>query len=108
MAITDKGEIKPGYISDHCIINLTLEISTQNKGKGFWKLNTSLLHDQEYATIIKTVIKDNIIRYAKPNQNLENLDISFTISDQLFWEILKMEFRQATLPYAGKKKKHKK
>ena len=106
LAITDKSEIKPGYRSDHSIINLTLEISSQTKGKGFWKLNTSLLHDQEYATIIKTVIKDNIIRYAKPNQNLENLDISFTISDQLFWETLKMEFRQATIPYAGKKKKN--
>ena len=107
LAITDKSEIKPGYRSDHSIINLTLEISSQPKGKGFLKLNTSLLHDQEYATIIKTVIKDNIIRYAKPIQNLENFDISFTISDQLFWETLKMEFRQATIPYAGKKM-HKK
>ena len=105
MAVTDKCEIKPGYRSDHWIINLSMKISSQNKGKGFWKFNTSLLHDAKYANLIQTVIRDNIRRYASLDQNLENPDILLTITDQLFWETLKMKFRQATIPYSGKKKR---
>ena len=105
MNITDKTEIKAGYRSDHSIINLNLKISNQIRGKGFWKLNTSLLHDQEYVLSIKQVIRDNIQRYALPGQHFDNETILFEISDQLFFETLKMEIRKKSISYCSKKKR---
>lgn len=105
MSLSSKTEIKPGYRSDHSIINLALSISTHRRGHGFWKLNTSLLKDPEYAVLIKQTIQDNIERYATPNQDLTDPKITFNISDQLFFETLKMEIRQSTIPFASKKKK---
>lgn len=107
MARTDKTEIKPGYRSDHSIINLDLKINNQSRGKGFWKFNTSLLHDQEYSQLIKQVIRENIERYALPEQNLEIHDILFQVSDQLFFETLKMEIRTTTISYSSRKKRER-
>jgi len=105
MAFVDKTEINPGYRSDHSIISLNIKINNQTRGKGFWKFNTSLLHDEQYIQEIKQVIRENIERYAIPGQNLENKDILFEINDQLFFETLKMEIRKKTISYSSKKKR---
>ena len=107
MTLTSKTDIKPGYRSDHSIINLTLTICNDVRGKGFWKLNTSLLRDPDYIRLIKQTIKDNIERYAIPDQDITDPDVMFTITDQLFFETLKMEIRQSTIPFASRKKKEK-
>ena len=50
--VTDT-DIKPGFRTDHSRINLTLIIEANERGRGFWKLNCSLLTDKEYiGTII--------------------------------------------------------
>ena len=45
--------IKPGYRSDHSIIQLEIEFSKFQIGKGLWKFNTSLLSNQDYLKVIK-------------------------------------------------------
>lgn len=106
-ALTSKIEIKPGYRSDHSIIKLQLTISEEARGKGFWKFNTSLLNDNLYMPIIKEIIKVNIERYAIPEQDLTSHNVEFIISDQLFFETLKMEIRKVTIRYSSIKKKEK-
>ena len=105
MALTSKIEMKPGYRSDHSIVILNITITEEARGKGFWKFNTSLLHDIKYVILIKEVIRENIQRYAKPEQDLDNQKVQFNINDQLFFETLKMEIRKSTIYYSSKKKR---
>ncbi len=106
MALISKCDIIPGYRSDHSINNIILTISNEKRGRGFWKFNTSLLQDQEYIHIVKQTIRDTVERYALPDQDINNPNVPFNISDQLFFETLKMEIRQVTIPYTGKKKRN--
>ena len=51
----------PGYLSDHSIIYLKLKLEKENRGPGFWKLNTSLLHETEYREKIKKSICEMVV-----------------------------------------------
>ncbi len=50
-------KILPGLHSDHSILKISLVNNILNRGKGFWKFNATLLHDQEYVTNIKKIYK---------------------------------------------------
>ncbi len=51
-------DIMPGIHSDHSLLKFSIINHTKHKtGKGFWIFNTSLLHDHEYVTNIKNIIK---------------------------------------------------
>ena len=104
-----KTDITSGYRTDHNIITMALNLNNSNtRGRGFFKLNTTLLKDQEYINIIKECIFENVQRYAKPNQNLDNYSIvEFEISDRLFLDTLKMEIRRESIKYSAKKKREK-
>jgi exonuclease III len=58
MNIIETTIIKPGYRSDHSIVELTLNLSKHKKGPGLWKFNNSLLKDNEYVNEIKKCIAD--------------------------------------------------
>jgi len=62
------------------MITLQLSLHSNLRGRGFWKLNTSFLKDEEYAkqigTIIMTQTKDE---YAQDN----------TVTSGSFWEMKK-------------------
>jgi hypothetical protein len=42
-----------GYKSDHSFISVEIEKNSFARGKGFFKLNTSLLLDKDYIELIK-------------------------------------------------------
>ena len=42
------ADIAPGFKTDHSMITLILALHVNSRGKGFWKLNTSLLKDPRY------------------------------------------------------------
>ena len=45
----DATDIRPGILSDHSLIKLSLSSKGDTaRGKGFWKFNSSLLHDTNY------------------------------------------------------------
>jgi len=54
-----KYNINPGLHSDHSILNLKFEFQTSSRGRGFWKFNSVLLHDNNYVNSIKHIIKDS-------------------------------------------------
>ena len=64
-------EIHPGNRSDHSLINLTLDLQeTQQRGKGFWKFNNSLLNDSfEYVQLIKSTISEIRNEFLIDNKN---------------------------------------
>lgn len=90
--------IKPGYRSDHSLIEIKLKLTQQVKGPGLWKFNNSLLKDDTYVNEVKTCIAKVHNQYYDNNNRL-------TIGDQLFFEMLKLEIRGKTIAYTAAKKK---
>jgi hypothetical protein len=87
-------QVKTAMYSDHNPVQLTLRGKKDTmKGRGFWKLNASLLKDKEYLDTINAVIDQEIVK----KQKLENKG--------LLWDIVKMEIRSATISYSAYKAK---
>ena len=105
MSLVTKSDIVPGYRTDHSGITLGLHLDDNVRGHGFWKFNSSLLYHKQYIDLVKSVIKDTALQYAKPGQDLESEDIEFEISDQLFFEMLKLEIRGKTIKFSSERKK---
>ena len=89
---TTKCDILHALYSDHNPVHLQLSSETQNnRGRGFWKLNTSLLHDKNYIHLINQTLDDELVRHN-------------TMNDKgLKWDTLKMLVRSTTINYASNK-----
>ena len=57
-------EILPAYRTDHSRVSLKLKLSSQTRGRGFWKLNFSFLKDINYVQKVKSVIQETLRTYA--------------------------------------------
>lgn len=106
-------QINPGYRSDHSMIILNVQLNEFVKGRGLWKFNSTLLSDKDYVSKVKSCITNVKKQYAVPVYELDNIesidnnDIQFSISDQLFLETLMMEIRGKTISFSSFKKKQK-
>ena len=102
-----KADIIPGYRSDHSIIELNITTCKFTRGRGLWKLNTTLLKDTDYLALINQTIDTEIANYVLPVYNINKLkdfekDIELTIKDDLFLEVLLMKIRGETIKYSAK------
>ena len=68
-AITN-ADILPGYKTDHSLITIHLASSSNPRGPGFWKLNTSFLLDSEYIELIKKTI-DEVAEEYRNNDDVD-------------------------------------
>ena len=81
------------------------------KKKAYCEFNSSLLKDSEFVQEVNDTIEKVIQQYAALpyDRNIlsktSSKDIQFTISDQLFLDVLLMEIRSKTISYATMKKK---
>ena len=71
--------INPGLHSDHSIISVEIGENLTARGKGFWKVNSSLLHEKDYVYDIKKVIKTT------------ESEIKNHTDKGLIWEIVKLK-----------------
>lgn len=125
------SSIVPGYRTDHSGIILSLKFNDNERGKGFWKFNNSLLKDTNYIQVVKNTINEVINTYKKEdehdsetNNNQNNNDnnnntnnttnnnrnensIEFDINDQLLLETMLLIIRGETIKYSSRKKKEK-
>ena len=76
----------PGF-SDHRAVVLELQFSSFKYGKGMFKLNTSLLHDNNYYNIIIKEINDTILTYKGLNPHL-------------IWEMVKINVKETSQAYS--------
>ena len=53
---TKTCSIDTAYRSDHSPVSITINFTNQERGKGNWKFNNSLLRDPEYIQIVKDCI----------------------------------------------------
>ena len=78
-------------LTDHRAAKLLININENQRGPNYWKLNTSLLEDENY----KAIIKDLIHRY-NTTLEYEKLDVDLHI----LWEQLKPEIRTKSISYS--------
>ena len=90
---TNQADIVPGYKTDHSMILLKIALHYNPRGRGFWKLNTSLLQEDEYLRQIKTVIHQTKNEYKSDNP----------VNPTLLWEMIKMKVREKSISYAAAK-----
>ena len=86
----------PGIKSDHSIIYLQICSNSAQRGRGFWKFNSTLLRDITY---VKTV-SDMIDSLKTSTSNMVN--------KHLRWDYIKSQIRGFTLQYSSKKHKERK
>ena len=108
-------DIKPGYRTDHSMLELDMIVVDQTKGHGLYKFNISLLKDREYVKIVKRTIMNSVTQYALPVYDIEYLktvqgkkellDVSYRISDALLYETIMLNIRTETITYGIYKKK---
>ena len=104
-------QIKPGYRSDHSRVDMDIILDTFKQGRGIWKFNCSLLRNPDYLKLINDSIMTIKKEYAVPVYDLEYLDsiqdlnINFTITDDIFLETLLLKIRGDTIKFASKLKK---
>ena len=77
------------------MITLQISLHSNKRGRGFWKLNTSLLNDTEYVNRIKSII----------NQTREEYANDETVGLSLLWEMVKMKVREESIKFGAHKKK---
>ena len=93
------------------MVELTFLISHFKRGTGTWKLNTSLLKDKDYVSLINNCIKEEHVKYAVPVYSFDFLekccprDLCLSLEPDMFLEVLLLRIRGETIKYATLKKK---
>ncbi len=90
----ENSEISHGYRTDHSMVSIVLNKNYEKPGKGFWKLNVSLLNDADYVSMVKESI-DNVV-----NENAE-------ANPNTLWETIKCVVRGDSIRYSVKKAKER-
>ena len=75
LSLTENVNIRPGYRTDHSIVELELRLSDFIKGKGFWKFNNALLRDNTDIEKVENTISSVIEKYAAPIYNFTDINI---------------------------------
>ena len=91
----NKSEISSGFKSDHSLIKFHLVPVNEARGRGFWKFNSSLLHEPEYVDKIKKCILET-------KQNDANMNPS------ILWDFMKCQVRSVTIEFSAKLSKRRK
>lgn len=91
-------DIRPAAISytDHQAISLKIGGRNYNRGKGYFKLNNSILEDSDYKELIKKIIK----KYEAKTM--------LTCDQAKIWDLLKAEIREQTIFFCKRKAKQTK
>ena len=83
------SEIIPSIKSDHCVVILEFqEVETRARGKGYWKVNSSILDEEEYMKQLQA----NKIKSSKEFKDIED--------PRMIWELFKYKIRQFSMRYS--------
>ena len=83
--------ISHGFSTDHSYISLNLQGSTIKKGMGYWKLNNSHLHDDEFVSKVNVIINETV------NSSYD--------SYAGLWDVMKFKIKDYAIRYGKNKKK---
>ena len=110
LSAISEDKIGTKYRSDHAPVYLTFTLSNHIRGPGTWKLNNSLLLDEEFIILIKKEINNFKLTYAATPYNPDFVtaishNFELMISASLFWETLLVTLRGIIIRYSRKKKR---
>ena len=83
-------DIKIGLHTDHSLITLIIDRDEEKRGPGWWKLNTTLLNDDEFKKVVKGIIKDG-----KEDNGL--------LDSAVLWDYIKYKIKSFSIQYSKKK-----
>ena len=84
--------IYPAIAPDHDAIFISLSLPNQcPRGPGFWKFNNTLLNDEQYVSRVRDTYSQALNYYCHLTDK------------RLFWRMIKMEIRSATISYSKSK-----
>ena len=86
--------MKPGYNTDHSIVQLFINNTDVKRGKGMWKFNTKHLTDATYVQGIKKILHQSAVNYERYNPLTK-------------WEMMKCDAIGYSKVYAIEKSKKK-
>ena len=86
-------DVVPRDNADHSMILLKIALHYNPRGRGFWKLNISLLKEEEYLKLIKTTICQTKSKYQFDN----------SVNPALLWDMIKVKVREKSIAYAAAK-----
>ena len=89
-----QSEIVDGYLTDHSLVSLQLEISGYNRGRSYWKFNNSLLKEDAFQELIKMRIPQILVENEQPE-----------ISPGLLLDTLLTVLRGDIISYTSRRKK---
>ena len=96
-------QITPGFRTDHSIVSFMLTENVVGRGKGFWKLNCSLLKEKQFVQNIEEIIdKENQQLYDKPSQRLDMIKLAVR-TYAIQYSSRKQKSRENTLKIFDKK-----
>ena len=96
LSLVQGCKIKPAVIqyTDHQSVVLTFRSGVSEKGRGYWKINNSVIQEYDYKQLINKVIDKYLIQYHN-----NKIDI------RLLWDAMKVEIREVTTMYCKNKSK---
>ena len=90
-----KIDILPSFLSDHSPILIIVDLFKDGRhGRGYWKLNNSIIFEEEYCVGIRNAIKN--YTDSNPNEN-----------PHIVWETIKYEARKFSIRYSKNRKNKK-
>ncbi|NQY31505.1 MAG: hypothetical protein HRT69_18820, partial [Flavobacteriaceae bacterium] len=83
-------EVLPSLLSDHSPVLLSLNESKENdRGKGLWKFNNSLLEDENFKKDLRKLIQTSFEKLSKSE-----------FSPHFIWEMIKYEIRKFCIKHS--------
>ena len=76
-------------VSDHKAVCLNITINDRKRGKGYWKMNDSLLNSPQY----RDFMNEEIETFLKDHASLDSTYV---------WELLKVHIKEKTMSYSRK------
>ena len=90
---TNLADIVLGYRTNHSMILLKIALHYNPRGRGFCKLNTSLLKEEEYLNLIKATIYQTKSKYQSDN----------SVNPALLRDMIQMKVREKSIAYVAAK-----
>ena len=89
------ADITMGFKTDHSMKVINVALHSNERGPGYWKLNTSFLSEIDFVNQIRSVIKNVHEEYKHDNN----------VNPALLLEVIKLKIREQSSKYAANKKK---
>ncbi len=82
---------------DHKAVMISFRCNNRQRGRGYWKLNVSILSEEKYKDYIRKLIIDTISEYNNTNE----------VDKAMIWELVKIRVKEFTVRYSCARSKHK-